>query len=136
MGRILRSRAAAARADPDGVRRWPAITDGRLGFRVPCVVISPYARRNFIGHEQFDHTSILKMIEWRFGLPPLTVRDQTANNLADVLNFASPDVGAPAFNVPTGPFGTPCPPATQTSPTGLNSKLKALAIRSGFQGVK
>jgi phospholipase C len=116
------------------------VPDGRLGFRVPCVVISPYARRNFIGHEQFDHTSILKMIEWRFGLPPLTVRDQTANNLADVLDFASPDVSAPAFTVPTGPFGTPCLPAA-ISPTATNQasalqNLKTKAVKSGFQGVR
>jgi phospholipase C len=76
------------------------------------------------------------MIEWRFGLPPLTVRDQTANNLAEVLDFASPDVSAPAFTVPTGPFGAPCLPAPITSKAGLNSQLKALAIRSGFQGVR
>ena len=75
-------------------------TDGRLGFRVPCVVISPYAKRNFIAHGQYDHTSILKMIEWRFGLPPLSVRDSTANNLAEVLNLAAPNVTAPAFSVP------------------------------------
>jgi phospholipase C len=115
-------------------------TDGRLGFRVPCVIISPYARRNFVGHEQFDHTSILKMIEWRFGLPPLTVRDQTANNLADVLNFASPNVSAPAFTVPSGPFGRPCTPGvispTATTRTPALQKLRTKAVRSGFQGVR
>jgi phospholipase C len=115
------------------------IPDGRLGFRVPCVVISPYARRNFVGHEQFDHTSILKMIEWRFGLPPLTIRDQTANNLADVLDFASPDVSAPTFTVPMGPFGTPCLPATinptATIRTSALQNLKTKAIEFGFQGV-
>jgi phospholipase C len=115
-------------------------TDGRLGFRVPCVVISPYARRNFIGHEQFDHTSILKMIEWRFGLPPLTVRDQTANNLADVLNLSAPDVSTPALNVPSGPFGSPCSPAS-VSPVAMtrplnHQKLKAKAVKSGFHGVR
>jgi phospholipase C len=115
-------------------------TDGRLGFRVPCVVISPYAQRGFIAHEQYDHTSILKMIEWRFGLPPLTVRDQTANNLADVLNLATPDVTAPTFTVPTGPFGSPCPPATPTpgaaNETAAFKKLKKMAIKFGFQGVR
>ncbi len=84
--------------------------DGRLGFRVPCVIISPYARRNYIAHEQYDHTSILKMIEWRFGLTPLSVRDETANNLANALNFSAPDLSAPAFTVPIGPFGIPCSP--------------------------
>ncbi|HEX4639055.1 MAG TPA: alkaline phosphatase family protein [Chthoniobacterales bacterium] len=109
--------------------------DGRLGFRVPCVVISPYAQRNFVGHRQYDHTSVLKMIEWRFGLPSLTVRDSTANNLAEVLNFAAPNVTAPQFNVPTGPFGKNCslPVGPQIT---LNSKLRALAIKSGFKGVR
>jgi phospholipase C len=116
------------------------IPDGRLGFRVPCVIISPYAQRNFIAHNQYDHTSILKMIEWRFGLPSLTVRDQTANNLAEVLNFAAPDVTTPVFNVPTGPFGTPCPPAVPSPALSTRSasfqKLKTLALKSGFQGVR
>jgi phospholipase C len=114
------------------------VPDGRLGFRVPCVVISPYARRNFISHEQFDHTSVLKMIEWRFGLPPLTVRDQTANNLADVLNLASSDATAPVFTVPSGPFGKNCslPILPSTTKAQLTSELRTLAIKSGFQGVR
>lgn len=115
-------------------------TDGRLGFRVPCVVISPYARRNFIAHGQYDHTSILKMIEWRFGLPPLTTRDRTANNLAEVLDFASPNVTAPAFNVPSGPFGAPCVSLLRstesTKQTEAFRSLRRLAIKSGFQGVR
>jgi phospholipase C len=114
-------------------------TDGRLGFRVPCVVISPYARRNFIAHAQYDHTSILKMIEWRFGLPPLTVRDATANNLAEVLNFETPDVTAPAFSVPSGPFGGPCLPVTVPSSfkrVDKWQKLRAQTLKAGFPGVR
>jgi phospholipase C len=111
-------------------------TDGRLGFRVPCVVISPYARRNFVAHGQYDHTSILKMIEWRFGLPALTVRDSTANNLAEVLNLETPNVTAPAFTVPTGPFGTPCAPVLPTSLTASWQKLRTMSIKAGFQGVR
>ena len=85
-------------------------TDGRLGFRVPCIVISPMAKRGAINHEQFDHTSILRMIEWRWSLPALSNRDVAANNLADVLDFATaPNLVAPQFNVPAGPFGGSCP---------------------------
>ncbi len=50
-------------------------THALRGFRVPTFVISPFARRHHIAHEMFDHTSILAMIEWRWGLPPLTPRD-------------------------------------------------------------
>jgi len=83
--------------------------DGRLGFRVPTLVVSPLARRGFIGHKVYDHTSILTMVEWRWGLDPLTERDATANNLAHVLDFKSgKDLSAPQFAVPQGPFGTPC----------------------------
>ena len=117
--------------------------DGRLGFRVPCVVISPFAKRSFIAHGKYDHTSILKMIEWRFGLPPLTVRDQTANNLAEVLNFSAPIATAPVFTVPSGPFGSACPPAatpandSEASETNANlAALRSLALQNGFKGVK
>jgi phospholipase C len=118
-------------------------TDGRLGFRVPCLVISPYARRNFIAHGQYDHTSILKMIEWRFGLPPLTVRDETANNLAEVLDFSAPGSTPPAFNVPAGPFNPACAPASSVAndpeAQGWHESLTALrtlALQNGFKGVK
>jgi phospholipase C len=80
------------------------------------------------------------MIEWRFGLPPLTVRDQTANNLAEVLNLAAPDVNAPAFNVPTGPFGTPCVELTSDSEAKEWAEnlqqLKIKALASGFLGAQ
>ena len=47
------------------------------------------------------------MIEQRFGLPPLTVRDRTANDLAGELT-TRPDLRAPTYNVPAGPFGGAC----------------------------
>ena len=82
--------------------------DGRVGFRVPCVVVSPFARRGYIGKHTYDHTSILRMIEQRWSLAPLSVRDRTAASLAEVLNFSSPNLHAPQYSVPAGPFGTPC----------------------------
>jgi phospholipase C len=86
--------------------------DGRLGFRAPCLVVSPFARRETVAHTQLDHTSVLRTIEWRWSLEPLTVRDATASNLAEVLTFARPDYAAKQLDVPEGPFGTPCLPAT------------------------
>ena len=71
------------------------------GFRVPAVMISPLARRNFVSHVVYDHTSILKMIEWRWGLPHLTPRDQYAHNIAAALDFVNPpDLSAPTYDVP------------------------------------
>jgi len=71
-------------------------------------VISPWSRRNYVAHGLYDHTSVLKLLEWRWNLRPLTVRDSTANNLAEVLDFAHPNLAAPHFAVPTGLFGGPC----------------------------
>jgi phospholipase C len=90
--------------------------DGLRGFRTPCVVVSPFARREHVSHLELDHTSVLRMIEWRWDLAPLTVRDKTANNLAEVLNFSNSDLRARQFAVPAGPFGSLCLPALRQAP--------------------
>jgi len=83
--------------------------NGRLrGFRVPCIVASPRARRGYVAHNLYDHTSILKLIEWRFGLKPLTIRDAQARNLAEVLDFGrAPNLTAPQWSVPPA-LPAPC----------------------------
>jgi phospholipase C len=81
--------------------------DGRRGFRVPCLLVSPFARRGYVSKRVYDHTSILKMIENRWSLPPLTVRDAIANDLGTELT-ASPATGAASYDVPEGPFGGAC----------------------------
>jgi len=65
----------------------PVIDRWGPGSRVPALIISPFARRNFIDHTVYDHTSILKFIEWRFGLMPLTSRDAGANNMLAAFDF-------------------------------------------------
>ncbi|HEY3258133.1 MAG TPA: alkaline phosphatase family protein, partial [Gemmatimonadaceae bacterium] len=82
--------------------------DGLRGFRVPTILISPFARRGAVSSAVYDHTSILRLIEWRWSLAPLSVRDAQANNIADALDFANPQLSAPAIEVPAGPFGVPC----------------------------
>ena len=104
---------------------------GLRGFRVPAIVVSPWARRATVAHGLYDHTSVLKMIETRFHLQPLTVRDSTANNLADVLDFSSTNLAAPVFNVPSGPFTTAVPTTTPAAP-GEWSFLTDLARIAGF----
>ncbi|MFY9826315.1 MAG: alkaline phosphatase family protein [Thermoanaerobaculia bacterium] len=59
---------------------------GLRGFRVPCLLVSPFSGPG-IARDIYDHTSILKMIEWRWSLPALSVRDDAANNLAEALDF-------------------------------------------------
>jgi phospholipase C len=84
--------------------------DGLLGFRTPCLVMSPFAAKGRVSSLDLDHTSVLKMIEWRWGLEPLTVRDATANNLAEVLDFSRIQDKPKPFKVPEGPFGQLCSP--------------------------
>jgi phospholipase C len=63
---------------------------GQMGFRIPAVLVSPYARRGHVDHGIYGFESILKMIRYRFGLPPLTPRDLYANNIAYAFDFGSP----------------------------------------------
>ena len=108
--------------------------DGLRGFRVPTLVVSPYARREFVSHRLFDHASILRMIEWRWGLDPLSVRDASANNLATAFDFSAPNLEAPRFRVPLGPFGALCVPALTDSPVGDKwDVLRGIAAASGWR---
>jgi phospholipase C len=93
--------------------------DGRLGCRVPCVLIGPRARRGHVEHTQFDHNSVLNMIAWRFGFAPLGARGDS-NNLALALDFSRPpDLSAPVFTVPQGPFGEQCFSPSEAAALGI-----------------
>lgn len=78
------------------------------GFRVPAILVSPYARRGHVSSGVYDHTSVLKMIEWRWNLAPLSARDAAANNLADALDFSIKIRSAQDYNVPQI-ISPPCP---------------------------
>jgi phospholipase C len=87
----------------------PEAGTGLRGFRTPALLVSPRARRSFVDHSVYDHTSVLKMIEWRWGMAPLTPRDAAAANMAQALDFARPpNLTAPRWAVPPA-AGLPCP---------------------------
>ncbi len=115
--------AAANRADPD-IRFGQTL----LGFRVPTIVASPFTRGSpdhpRIDSRVFDHTSILKLIEWRWRLQPLTRRDGgwSVRNLVRTLDFEHPNA-----DVPDLPDVTPPPPAPCAGPAPSRD---ALARRS------
>ncbi|NUR16229.1 MAG: alkaline phosphatase family protein [Terrabacter sp.] len=110
---------------PDAHPEW-----GLRGFRVPCLVISPLARRGYVAKDVYDHTSVLAMIEWRWRLAPLTPRDAAARNLAEVLDFTRTDLSAPSYAVP--PFvGLPCPAGGFADYEDWNA-LKKLALDHGW----
>ncbi len=68
----------------------PQVDQLGLGFRVPAIVISPYAKKGTISHQLTEHASVAKTIEKLFNLPPLTARDQQAHDLLDGLDFSQP----------------------------------------------
>jgi phospholipase C len=92
----------ACRDDTVQVGHGPFPNLKRLGFRVPAIAMGPFAPRKIESAGPYEHCSILKMIEWRWGLEPMTSRDRHAKNLADALDFTTrrAPVDLPAFTAP------------------------------------
>jgi phospholipase C len=72
----------------------------QLGIRVPFAVISPFARKHFVSHTVYDHTSLLAFIETRFGLPSLTARDAAATAPLEMFDFVNPPFVTPPTLAP------------------------------------
>jgi phospholipase C len=101
-----------------------------LSFRVPCLLVSPFTRRPLVCSEVFDHTSVIQLLELKYGVrcPNLSPwRRETAGNLVQAINFAA----TPSTHIPTLPNATdlaaaaaaqsslpaPEPPNPQVMPT-------------------
>ena len=66
----------------------PPTVDGYgLSFRVPALIISPYAKEGYLDNTVYSFESTLRFVEWRWGLPALTQRDANANNLLNAFDF-------------------------------------------------
>ena len=113
-----------------------------LGFRVPMLILSPFSRGGFVSSDVFDHTSILRFLETRFGaeVPNLSPwRRAAVGDLASAFNFAAPDQSIP--NLPSTtqaipqvvqqcvanpdgitPYAIPSPQALPTQETGTAAK--------------
>ena len=125
---------AAAVPDPTSIGS-PAISGPiGLGFRVPMLVISPFSRGGFVATDLFDHTSVLRFLETRFGaeVPNLSAwRRSAVGDLTSALNLKAPDSSIPSLpaTIPAitqaiqqcannlAGFTPYTVPATQTSPT-------------------
>jgi phospholipase C len=77
----------------------PQVDAMGLGFRVPLIVVSPYAKQGYVSHVQHESGSILRFMEETFGLPSLGTRDSLSDNLSDCFNYAQTPV--PYVKVPT-----------------------------------
>jgi phospholipase C len=65
----------------------PQLDSVGLGMRMPVLIVSPYARRGYVSHTQYEYGSILKFIEQAFNLPSLHSTDDRANSLIDAFDF-------------------------------------------------
>ncbi|MHB1855241.1 MAG: alkaline phosphatase family protein [Acidimicrobiales bacterium] len=121
------------------------LVDGRalLGYRVPCIVASPWTKGDphspRVNHGLYDHTSILKLITSTFGLKPLTARDASRSpkdpaNLAALLARGSGDASVPG-SIPaflTPPVVNPCGPTDPMPVDGTWSGLRASGLLKGW----
>src|SRR2546430_15237948 len=80
----------------------PEVEQWRYGFRVPMIVISPFAKRGWVDHDVMDHTSILKFIADNWRLPYLTDREARAGNLTPAFEFMPPSGLVPRFSPALG----------------------------------
>jgi|SRR5579864_3646885 len=103
---------------PDNI---PPSVDGNLGtfnqsgFRVPLIVVSPWLKPHFVSHVPRDLTSILRLIEVRFGVPALTMRDASADDMTEFFDFASPPQLTPPA-LPLQPTNGTCNFQLETGP--------------------
>lgn len=114
--------------------------DGRLGFRTPCVILSPYARARHVSHIPFEPNSLLNMVRYRFGLDPLSVRCESAFNMLAALDFQSPpNLNPPSFDAGLGAPHAVCQgdlPIIGNVIPDANEDMRALrdiALQHGFR---
>ncbi|MHB8540683.1 MAG: phospholipase C [Candidatus Acidiferrales bacterium] len=103
---------APAVPDPTVVGNPPILGPIGLGFRVPMLVISPFSRGGFVSSDRFDHTSVLRFLETRFGaeVPNLSAwRRATVGDMTSAFNFSAPD-----RSLPNLPATLPAIPQTLT----------------------
>jgi phospholipase C len=105
--RYLRPLFPGAVQDVGDLANGPHSYD-RYGFRVPAVIVSPYARPDYVCSEVLDHTSVLKLLQEKWNLPALTARDAAANSPLGALDLAAPPafLAAPSLPEPSLKWGS------------------------------
>jgi phospholipase C len=81
---------------------------GQMGFRIPAVVVSPYAKRGAVSHQLCGFESIIKLITYRYGLGNLTTRDARANNIGASMRWTKPNLERPDLPDPEHIASAPC----------------------------
>lgn len=93
----------------------PAADFTRTGFRVPLMIVSPFAKPHYVSHTPMDYTAVLKFVEKRFNLPNLNLRDAAQADMSEFFDFAN----APSMNPAMAPAenpNVPCNPLAASAP--------------------
>ena len=104
----------------------PRVDELGLGFRVPGIVVSPFARAGHVSSSVYEHCSTLALIERTFGLRPLTSRDAAADPFQDAFDFSRRELGF--VDYPGRTLGT-----CNGSPRDWYGQLLAMAVPSSGQ---
>jgi phospholipase C len=97
----------------------------RYGFRVPLIVVSPWARKNYISNVVQDHTSLTAFIESKWNLPAMTFRDANAAPMTDYFDFRRPTFAKPPPLAAAPPLG---PGLARCKAAGLNPPLPTSSV--------
>jgi phospholipase C len=89
------------------VKTGPTCDFVYTGYRVPLIVISPFARAHYVSHTVADYTALLKLIETRFGVASLTARDASRMDMTEFFNFTNPPWKVPP-KPPAQNISNPC----------------------------
>jgi phospholipase C len=88
---------------PDGIKPRDLLASDpqnddfvRTGFRVPLIIVSPFAKPHYVSHTPMDYTAVLKFVEKRFNLPSLTARDAAQADMEEFFDFSSPNLNPPS----------------------------------------
>ncbi len=87
----------------------PILNSYELGFRVPLIAISPYAKRGFVSHTQYEFGSILKFVEETYGTGSLNTTDARATSVSDMFDFTQPQRAFVRIDAPRLTSGSSTP---------------------------
>jgi phospholipase C len=108
-------------------------TFGWTGYRVPAIVISPFSGMNYVSHTIRDTTSVLNLVEERFGIAALTGRDAAQPKMDEFFNFVDPPWTTPpsTSQLPTPNTSGSCdavPPASWNDPATLTVEINSQGL--------
>jgi phospholipase C len=102
---------------------------GQMGFRIPTLLLSPYAKRGHVSHSKLGFESILKLISYRFGLGTLNIRHRYATNIARTMEWRRPNFNPPSLPDPEAVVTPSCTVRGATDPLGFPGGEKAAAAK-------